>query len=446
MPPIKDYKLNENFEPTKTIPEEMMLEAGPVENVRVVDVTRAAAVAVSPWVGRDDKESADSAAVVTMRRILNNDIQVRGTVVIGEGERDEAPMLYIGEEVGVFRRLTIAELISRSIIDSPPAGMSPLDKLDREMIIDMKALHPLRKQRVPEERWMTDEELRELGIPVIDIATDPLEGTTPAAYNNEGAVTVMALAERHTILHAPDIYMEKLVVGPSAAGKISIHDTIQTRIDKLQQAMRRTSPHHINIAVMARGRSKKLIEEIRRVGATVKLMEDGDMMRGIASAIRGSQIHALMGIGAAPEGVLTAIAITALGGEMQARLVSRNVNHTNVSEDGELFGKGNEQAIDNRNAFRFSREERGRMRAMGIADVELVLQGKKVFTDRDLCTSNDSVFAATGVTRGDVLKGVRVFPGGAVTESIKIGSSGIVHMMKSIYIKDKKKTPLRMEL
>lgn len=437
----------EDFEPRKTIPEEMMLEAGPIENVRVVDVTRAAAVAVRPWVGRGDKESADSAAVVTMRRILNDDIRIRGTVVIGEGERDEAPMLYIDEEVGVYRRLTIGELIERGVIDSAPAGMTRFDKLTREMIVEMKVLNTLRRQKVPEERWMSDDELRELDVPVVDIATDPLEGTTPAAYNNEGAVTVMALAERGTILHAPDMYMEKLVVGSHAAGLVSIHDSIRVRIEKLQHALKRGSAHNINIAVMNRGRSRKLIEEIRNVGATVKLIEDGDMMRGIASAIRGSQIHALMGIGAAPEGVLTAIAISALGGEMQARLVSRNVNHSNVSNDGEIIGhKGDDAAIDNRNAYKFSKEERDRMRAMKIADVERVLRGEKVFTDKELCSSHDAVFAATGVTSGDVLKGVRVFPGGAVTDSIKIGSSGIVHTMRSIYIKDKKKTPLRMEL
>lgn len=356
-------------------------------------------------------------------------------------------MLYIGEEVGKFRRLTVQELIDRGVIDKTLDNLPLYEKLSREMLVDLKALNTLRKQKIPEERWMTDEELRELGICVVDIATDPLEGTNPAAYNNAGAVTVMAMAERGTVLHAPDMYMEKLCVGSTAAGLLSIDDSIETRIRKLQKALGRTSPHDINIAVMNRGRSKRLIELIRAVGATVKLIDDGDMMRGIASAIRGSQIHALMGIGAAPEGVLTAIAIRALGGEIQARLVSRNVNHSNVDADGRIVGgKGDEVAVDNRQAFNFSPEERSRMRSMKIPDVEEVIAGRKVFTATDLCAAHDAVFCATGVTTGEVLKGVRVFPGGAVTDSIKIGFSGIVHTLRSIYIRDKKRTPVRMDL
>ncbi len=432
--------------PDQSIPVEMMLKAGPIENLRAVDVTRTAAIAVRPWVGRGDKKSADAAAVHAMRRMLNDDIEIRGTVVIGEGERDEAPMLYIGEEVGKFRRLTVQELLEKGVLDRAPDGLHHYEKLTREMLVDLKVLNTLRKQKMPEERWMNDDELRELGICVVDIATDPLEGTTPAAYNNAGAVTVMAMAERGTVLHAPDMYMEKLCVGSNAVGVISINDSIEDRIRKLQRVLGRTSPHDINIAVMNRGRSLKLIEMIREVGATVKLIDDGDLMRGIASAIRGSQIHALMGIGAAPEGVLTAIAINALGGELQARLVSRNVNHTNVNENGELVGKGDEGAIDNRNAFRFSPDEKERMRRMKIPDVEKVLRGEKIFTASDLCSANDAVFCATGVTTGEVLKGVRVFPGGAVTDSLKIGFSGIVHTLRSIYIKDKKKTPIRMDL
>jgi fructose-1,6-bisphosphatase II / sedoheptulose-1,7-bisphosphatase len=438
--------MNAPADPMKTIAEEMLLEVGPVERVRVVDVTRAAAVAVKPWVGRGEKESADHAAVEAMRRMLNNEIMVRGTVVIGEGERDKAPMLYIGEEVGRCRHVTPAELIERGILAEVPSSMSPHDHLTREMIVDLKVLNALRKQRVPEERWMAEDELLELGYAVVDIATDPLEGTTPAAYNNEGAVTVMAMAERGTVLHAPDMYMEKLVVGSHAAGKVSILDPVELTIRKLQDALHRSSPHEINVVVMNRGRSRKLIEEVRAAGATVKLIEDGDMMRGIASTIRGSQIHALMGIGAAPEGVLTAIAVGALGGEIQARLVTRNVNHSNVREDGTLDGEGDEAAVDARNAFRFSPEERERMARMKIPGLENVLKGEKIFTTDELCSSRDTCFGATGVTNGDVLKGVRVFPGGAVTDSITIGSSGIVHSTRSIYIKDRRKTPLRMDL
>lgn len=431
----------------KTTIEEMLLETGIIEDVRVIDVTRAAAVSVRPWVGRGDKESADAAAVRTMRRILNNDIRIRGTVVIGEGERDEAPMLYIGEEVGRWRHLTPDELVERGILESLPASLGRYEKLTREQIIELKVLNALRRQRIPEERWMTDDELRELGYAVVDIATDPLEGTTPASLNNEGACCVMALAERGTLLHAPDIYMEKLVVGSNAAGEVSILDPVHVTIQKLQRAYRRSSPHDLTIVVMDRPRSGKLISEIRAAGAKVKLIEDGDMLRGIACAIRGSQLHALMGVGAAPEGVLKAIALDAMGGEIQARLVSRNVNHSNVDDGGELIGgKGDNAAPDMRSAFKFSPDERDRMKRMNLPDLDRILRGEKIFHTRDLCSSTDSVFAATGVTRTEVLKGVSAFEGGAITETIKIGSSGIVHMIKSIYLKDKKKTPLRMNL
>ncbi len=431
----------------KTTIEEMLVETGIIEDVRVIDVTRAAAVAIRPWVGRGDKESADNAAVRTMRRILNNDIRIRGTVVIGEGERDEAPMLYIGEEVGRWRHLTPHELVERNILESIPEGMEPYTRLTREQLVDLKVLSALRKYHIPDERWMTDDELRELGYAVVDIATDPLEGTTPCALNNEGACAVMALAERGTLLHAPDMYMEKLVVGSHAAGDVSILDPVDVTIKKLQHAYRRSSPHDITIVVMDRPRSGKLIAEIRAAGAKVKLIEDGDMLRGIACAIRGSQLHALMGVGAAPEGVLKAIALDAIGGEIQARLVSRNVNHSNVDEGGNIIGgKGDNAAPDLRSAFRFSPEEKARMKKMNLPDLDLILAGKKIFQTRDLCSAKDSVFAATGVTRTELLKGVSAFEGGAITETIKIGSSGIVHMIKSIYLKDKKKTPLRMDL
>lgn len=425
--------MNKTFDPV-----EMMQETGPIENLRVVDVTRAAAVAVKPWIGRGDKKAADQAAVSAMRKMLNEEIPIRGTVVIGEGERDKAPMLYIGEEVGLFRRLTPYELVERELLEKVPDGAEPHKHLAREDLLDLGVFKDLKKKKIPEERWMTDEELTELGIPCVDIATDPLEGTTPAAYNLEGATTVMSMAQRGTTLHAPDIYMEKLVVGSNAAGHVDITAPVAKTIETLRDTLRRDSVHDINVVVMNRGRNKALISEIRRVGATVKLIEDCDMMRGIAAAIRGSQIHALMGIGAAPEGVLTAIAVKALGGEIQARLVSRSVNHKDAQAKDEA-------AVDYSNAFRFSEEEIRRMDRMKVSDLDAVRTGQKIFRTDDLCSAKDFVFGATGVTSGETLQGVVVFQGGgALTDSIKIGGSGIVHIIRSIYIKDKKRTPVRM--
>lgn len=417
---------------------EMMREAGPVENIRVVDVTRAAAVAVKPWIGRGDKEAADRAAVEAMRRMLNEEIPIRGVVVIGEGERDKAPMLYIGEEVGMFRRLTFRELVERQILPEVPKGEDPHRPLPREDLVELGVLKTLRTRRIPEERWMTDDELRELGIPVVDVATDPLEGTTPTAYNIEGATTVMAMAERGTTLHAPDIYMEKLVVGPSAAGRVDLRAPVAETLEVLRDALKRDSVRDLNVVVMKRGRSNALVREIREAGATVKLIEDCDMMRGIATAIRGSQVHALMGIGAAPEGVLTAIAVKALGGEIQARLVSRNVNHKDIAA-------ADNAATDHSNAFAFSEEEIRRMKEMKVPDLDAVIRGERIFTTEDLCAARDFVFGATGVTSSELLSGVVVFQGGgALTDSIKIGGSGIVHFIRSIYIRDKRKTPVRL--
>lgn len=431
-------KKNNNPGKKGFIPIEMMRDTGPIENTRVIDVTRAAAVAVKPWVGRGDKNAADEAAVQTMRRMLNNELSIRGTIVIGEGERDDAPMLFIGEEVGMYRRLTPAELVESDLLDKVPDGVPGHMSLSREDLLEIGVFKRLRTKRIPEERWMTDEELSELGIPLVDIATDPIEGTNPAAYNLEGATTVMAVAEKGTLLHAPDLYMEKLVVGPSSAGRVDINAPVKKTIETLRATLGRESAHDINVVVMNRGRSRKLIEEIRASGATVKLIDDCDMIRGIASAVRGSQIHALMGIGAAPEGVLAAIAVKGLGGEIQARLVSKNVNHKNIAaKDG--------AADDATNAFKFDGEEVERMKRMKVPDLKGVISGKKVFTTHDLCSAKDYVFGVTGVTTGDLLQGVVVFQGGgALTHSMKIGGSGTVHMIKSIYIKDKQRTPVRM--
>ena len=421
------------------VPIDMMKNTGLIENVRVIDITRAAAVAIKPWVGRGEKNLADDAAVQTMRGMLNYEIPIRGTIVIGEGERDEAPMLYIGEEVGKYRRLTPKELVNEDILEKIPDGMHPFQFLTREDLVELSVLKELRKRRVNDERWMSDEELMELGIPVVDIATDPIEGTTPVAYNLEGATTVMAMAERGSLLHAPDLYMEKLVVGPSSAGRVDINAPVRETLEVLRSTLKRDSIRDINVCVMNRGRSTKLIEEIRAAGATVKLVEDCDMIRGIASAVRGSQIHALIGIGAAPEGVLNAIAVKALGGEIQARLISKNVNHRNIEQKDDA-------AIDASNAFKFDDDEVARMKRMQVPDLDGVLSGTKVFKTNDLCSANDYVFSATGVTTGDLLKGVVVFQGGgALTDTIKIGGSGTVHMVRTIYIKDKSRTPVRMQ-
>jgi fructose-1,6-bisphosphatase II len=299
----------------------------PLLALEMVRVTEAAAIAAARYMGRGAKDDADRAATEAMRRTMD-EIDMAGTIVIGEGERDEAPMLYIGEEVG-------------------------------------------RKGA----------EARE-GATAIDIAVDPLEGTNLVAHGQANAITVLAAAERGGLLHAPDTYLEKLCVGPVVAGKVDITKSATENCHRIAEALGRRVAD-ITIVILERPRHDDLIAEVRAAGARIKLISDGDLSAAISTAVSGTGVHAVMGIGGAPEGVITAAALRCLGGEIQARFRFRND------------------------------EERARAKSMGNDDDE----GRVYFT-ADLASGDNLVFAATGVTGGDLLEGVRFFGGGARTHSL----------------------------
>lgn len=289
----------------------------------LIRVTEAAALASGRWVGKGDKNAADEAATNAMRRTLDS-IDIDGTVVIGEGEMDEAPMLYIGEKVG--------------------SGSSS----------------------------------------AVDIAVDPLEGTSICAKGTNGSITTIALAPKGGFLNAPDMYMEKIVVGPGAYGVIDI-DASPT--DNLQRvaAAKKCYVDDLTVVILDRPRHDKMVAEIRKAGARIHLISDGDVAPAIAAAVAGSGVDLLMGIGGAPEGVLAAAALKCMGGDMQGRLVFMN-DH-----------------------------EKERAVMMGITDFD------RVYTAEDMARGN-VFFAATGVTSGDLLRGVRYFSGGAETHSVVMRS------------------------
>ena len=299
----------------------------PLLALEMVRVTEAAAIAAARYMGRGAKDDADRAATEAMRRTMD-EIDMAGTIVIGEGERDEAPMLYIGEEVG-------------------------------------------RKGAQARE-----------GATAIDIAVDPLEGTNLVAHGQANAITVLAAAERGGLLHAPDTYLEKLCVGPVVAGKVDITRSATENCHRIAEALGRRVAD-ITIVILERPRHDDLIAEVRAAGARIKLISDGDLSAAISTAVSGTGVHAVMGIGGAPEGVITAAALRCLGGEIQARFRFRND------------------------------EERARAKSMGNDDDE----GRVYFT-ADLASGDNLVFAATGVTGGDLLEGVRFFGGGARTHSL----------------------------
>lgn len=287
--------------------------------LELVRVTEAAALACGRWVGKGNKNAADEAATNAMRRTLDS-IGIDGTVVIGEGEMDEAPMLFIGEKVG--------------------NGSSTQ----------------------------------------VDIAVDPLEGTNICAKGTNGSITTIALAPRGGFLNAPDMYMEKIAVGPSACGVIDINVSATENLKRVAAA-KNCYIEDLTVVILDRPRHEKLVEEIRRAGARIHLIPDGDVAPAVAAAVEGSGVDMLMGIGGAPEGVLAAAALKCMGGDMQGRLVFT------------------------------SQEERERALTMGITDFD------KIYTTEEMARG-DVFFAATGVTNGDLLQGVRYFSGGAETHSI----------------------------
>ena len=291
--------------------------------LEMVRVTEAAAIASARLMGRGDRTEADRAATEAMRAAMD-EIEMAGTIVIGEGERDEAPMLYIGEQVG-----------------SRGSG----------------------------------------AVPEIDITVDPLEGTNLVATGSSNAITVLAASERGGLVHAPDTYLEKLCVGPLVAGHVDITVSPTENIGRIAEVLRR-KPSDITIVILDRPRHETLIAECRSAGARIKLITDGDLSAAISCAVQGTGVHAVMGIGGAPEGVITAAALRCLGGEIQARFRYRND------------------------------EERERGRKMGHGDET------RVYRTEELASGNQLVFAATGVTGGDLLQGVRFFGGGARTHSL----------------------------
>jgi fructose-1,6-bisphosphatase II len=289
-----------------------------LEFLRVVEQ---AAIACAHTMGQGDRHKSDQVAVETMRRVMDS-VPINGTIVIGEGERDEAPMLYIGEKVGIGGQ-----------------------------------------------------------FPEVDIAVDPLEGTNLCATGAPNAIAVLAASNRGGLLHAPDLYMEKLVVGPSSKESVSLDAPVRENLDAIARCLGR-KVEDLVVIVLERPRHEKLIEDIRATGARIRLIGDGDLSAGIAAALVGSGVHAVMGTGGAPEGVLTAAAMRCLNGEIFARLVVSKPEH----------------------------EER--CRAMGITDV------KKVYRSKDLAPGKNIIFAATGVTEGTMMKGVRFFGDGIRTSSV----------------------------
>ena len=303
--------------------------------LEIVRVTEQAALAAGRWTGKGDKHMVDEVATEAMRKVLN-DLAIAGTVVIGEGEMDEAPMLYIGESLGK-------------------------------------------------------------GGPEVDIAVDPVEGTTVAAKGLPNAVTVIAISEKGGLFHAPDIYMEKLIVPPPAAGKVGLDWPVEANLRAIALSLNR-AVEDLVVVVLDRPRHEKLISDIRKAGARVKLIGDGDVIAALAAAMRGTGVHAVMGIGGAPEGVLAAAALKALGGEIQARF---------YPEDD---------------------EERERLKSMGVDET-------KIYTTEELAPGEEVVFAATGITDGDILRGIRYFGSGARTHSLAMGyATRTVRFIDSVHL------------
>ena len=305
-------------------------------------VVENAAIASARTMGRGERELSDQVATESMRATMDS-VPMRGTIVIGEGERDQAPMLYIGEKVGA------------------------------------------------EFRDGTE-------VPEVDIAVDPLEGTNLCATGAAGAITVLAASEAGGLLYAPDCYMEKIVVGPSCKKAVDLDAPVADNLKNIAKRMER-SVQDLVVVVLDRPRHEKLIADIRAAGARIRLISDGDLSAGIAAAVVGTGVHAVMGSGGAPEGVITAAAIRCLNGYMLGRLV---INKPELEE---------------------------RIARMGIRDKDRVYQAE------DLAPGNQLIFAATGVTDGALLRGVRFFGEGTRTSSVVLTRmTGKVRFVDSIHL------------
>ncbi len=331
-----------------------------------VRVTEAGALASARLMGRGDGKAADRAAVEAMRRAMD-EVHIDGTIVIGEGERDEAPMLYIGEKVGGAAR------------EAPPDTAPGL---------------PLSPSVAPAPATQGGAEPAE-----VDIAVDPLEGTNLVARGQEGAISVLAVAEPGGLLHAPDIYMEKLCVGPAAAGKVRMDFPVAANLRIIADSLGRHI-EDLTVVILDRERHRGLIEEVRAAGARIRLIGDGDLSAAISVAISGTGDHCVLGSGGAPEGVLTAAALRCLGGQILGRFLPRN------------------------------EAERERCAQMGV-------DPDRVYTTEELASGSLIMFSATGVTDGSLLKGVRFFGGGARTHSLVMGlQSRTIRFVDTVHVFD----------
>lgn len=335
--------------------------------LEIIEVVEQAAIASAKWMGKGDKNTADHVAVEAMRERMNK-IHMRGRIVIGEGERDEAPMLYIGEEVGICTR---------------------------------EDAHT----------YCNPDELVE-----IDIAVDPCEGTNLVAYGQPGSMAVLAISEKGGLFAAPDFYMKKLAAPPQAQGHVDINKSATENLKILSECLDR-SIEELVVVVMKRERHDALIKEIREAGARVRLISDGDVSAAISCAFAGTNIHALMGIGAAPEGVISAAAMRCLGGHFQGQLIYDPA----VVKTG-LIGESKEGNIE-------------RLQEMGIHDPD------KVYNANELASGETVLFAASGITPGTLMEGVRFFHSGARTQSLVISSqSKTARFVDTIHLFDRPKT------
>lgn len=313
-----------------------------LEFVRVVEQ---AAISAARTMGQGDRRYSDQVAVEAMRKEMES-VDMDGSVVIGEGERDEAPMLFVGEKLGK-------------------------------------------------------------GGDAVDIAVDPLEGTNLCATGANNAITVIAASERGGLLNAPDIYMEKLVVGPSSKGQVDLNAPVEDNLKAIARCLDR-EVHDLVVIVLDRPRHERLIADIRKAGARIRLISDGDLSAGITAAVQGTGVHAVMGIGGAPEGVLAAAAMRCLNGEIQGRLVLTRPS------------------------------DKERLQKMGIPDPS------RVYRTEDLAPGRSVIFAACGVTDGSLLKGVRFFGDGIRTHTLVMTTKPhLVRFIDTIHAKDDPEVKIR---
>lgn len=304
--------------------------------LELVRVTEAAALMAGRWMGRGDKEAVDQAAVDAMRTVLDT-IQMNGVVVIGEGQKDEAPMLYVGEEVGC-----------------------------------------------------ADE-------PKVDIAVDPVDGTRLLAFGMPNSITVLAVAERSTMYASPDImYMDKIAVGPDAAGQIDINDSVATNLDRVARAKGKEI-RDLTVVILDRPRHETLIRQVREAGARIKMITDGDVAGAVMACMPGTGIDVMMGIGGAPEAVVAACALKCIGGDLQCKLWPRNDDERRIVKERSI-------------------------------DIDQVLRLD------DLVSSDNVFFAATGITDGELLRGVHYAGDRATSQSIVMRSkSGTVRTVDATH-------------